>query len=360
MPLRRAHELISVLRCDEGLLLVAPAEALSAAVDAVNGALHQLTRATETLEIKATQLRILDRNRRNEIETLSGATCRPPAHEGEKATLTFTGHPDAVQKALEMALQILEQQKEEELELSIAAALLFLVDKAHRALEEEHSIRIRVDVPRERLIIRGASGGLDAVTEAIKEVEEEVVSSGRVAVKLDVPREAVPIILGRQGANVRRLQSDCNLDNIVIDGRPQAVYMLGSQAAIDQATTMVQEIVSNSSGARQQNGGDDRRLRATGGRGGGRGGRTEVGGRGGGVAARGRGGGRGAAPAKPYNASVNDENAFPSLGVCMTRPGGRWQKKSPAPQGAPDVTAKASSDDHGDAEYAEAGVDSAN
>lgn len=355
----QSHELISLLRCDEGVLIVAPAEALGAAVEAVNGAMHRLNRATETLEIKATQLRILDRNRRSEIETLSGATCRAPVHDGEKATLTFTGHPDAVQKALEMAQQILEEQKEEELELSIAAALLFLVDKAHRALEEQQSIRIRVDVPRERLIVRGASGDLDAVTEAIKKVEEEVVSSGRVAVKLDVPREAVPVILGRQGANVRRLQSDCNLDNIVIDGRPQAVYMLGSQAAIDQAMTMVQEIVSNSGGARQQNG-DDRRPRLAGARPGGRGGRTEVGGRPGGVPSKGRGGGRVATPAKPYDANVDDENAFPSLGVCMARPGGRWQKKSPALQSASDDVAKASNGEHGDAEYAEAGVDSAN
>ncbi|OEH79181.1 KH domain-containing protein [Cyclospora cayetanensis] len=275
----RSHELISLLRCDEGVLLVAPSEALRLAVEAVEAAMHQLSRATEVLEIKATQLRILDRGKRNEIETLSGATCKPPLLDGEKATLTFTGHPDAVQKAVEMAQQILDEMKEEELELSVAAALCFLADKAHRALEEEHGIRIRVDVPRERLIVRGSLGGYDVVADAIKRMEDEVARSGKVAHKIEVPREAVPAILGRQGANVRRLQSDCNLDSVVIDGRPQAVYLLGSQEAIDQAVVMVQEIVGNSTGTRAQNGVDGgdlgRRPRAVGGRGGGRGGRGD-------------------------------------------------------------------------------------
>lgn len=363
LPLRafgcRGHELISLLRCDDGILVVSPSGVLAAVVEIVNETLHQLTRATETMEIEAKQLRILGRNKRSEIETLTGAACRAPVYEGEKVTLTFTGHPDAVQKALEMARQILEDQKEEELEISMAGALFFLVDKTRRALEEEHGIRIRVEVPRGRVIVRGTVGGYGAVSEAVKKVEEDVASSGKIAVKLEVPREAVPIILGRQGANVRRLQSDCNLDNIVIDDRTQAVYLLGSQEALDQAIGMIRETVSNSSGMRQQNGTDgapDRRPRTAGGRGGGRGGRAEMGGRGGGAASRGRGGSRGAAPAKPYSANVNDETAFPSLGTCTARPGGRWQKKSPAVGSASDVP-KADNDEHGDAEYVEAGGD---
>ncbi|KAL8439587.1 hypothetical protein Efla_003800 [Eimeria flavescens] len=350
------HELISLLRCDEGLLVVGPREAVPLAVEALQAVMHQLTRVSEALEIKATQLRILDRSKRGEIETLSGATCRAPVYQGENAVLAFTGHPDAVHKALALAQQILEEQKEEELEVSVAAALLFLVEKAHRALEEKHDIRIRVDVPRERLTLRG-SGGREAVAEAIRKMEEEVVTSGKVAVKLDVPREAVPMILGRQGANMRRIQSDCNLDNMVIDGRPQAVYFVGSQQAVDQASAAVQEIVANSgAGNAQQHetgGGEDmpeRRPRSAG-RVGPRGGRAaEVGGGrrgGGGPGTRGRGGAaRAPTPVKPYNANVNDESAFPSLGVCMARPGGRWQKRSPATE-APnsEVTANAASDE---------------
>ncbi|KAL8274322.1 hypothetical protein Esti_001776 [Eimeria stiedai] len=354
------NELISLLRCDEGVLVVCQGASLPAAVEAVEAAMQQLSRVSETLEVKATQLRILDRAKRSEIEGLSGATCRPPAHEGEKAFLTFTGHPDAVQKAIQMAQQILEEQKEEEVELSTAAAMLFLVEKAHRALEEEHNIRIRVDVPRERLMVWGA-GGREAVAEAVRKIEEEVVNGGKVAVKVDVPREAVPLILGRQGANLRRIQSDCNLDNMVIDGRPQAVFLLGSQEAVDQASAMVQETVAASSsggGPRQMNGLEggmgERRPRggaaaARLGRGGGR--SSEGGPRGGatvGAGGRGRGGARGGAAttanSKPYEENVNDENAFPSLGVCMTRPGGRWQKRSPAaPEQTSDVVACAAS-----------------
>lgn len=370
------HELISLMRCDTGVLVVGPADALSAAVEVLNGAMYQLSRASQTVEIKATELRILDRSKRGEIETLSGATCRPPVHEGDKATLTFTGHPDAVQKAVAMARQILVEQKEEELGCSAAAALQFLTDKSHRALEEEHGIRIRVDVPRGRLIVRGANGAFEAVTEAIRRVEQEVINNGKVCTKLDVPREAVPVILGRQGANVRRLQNECHLDNIVIDGRPdgrpQAVYMLGSQEAIAQATTMVQEIVANSSGVRQQNtpdGGAERRPRTgvnTTGRGGGRGGRGEYGG---GAASRGKGGSgnrtAAATTAKPYNASVDDEDAFPSLGECLNRPGGRWKKAAFTEDVEEGAAAKSSSDAHGEAEehgegeFIEAG-DSAN
>ncbi|CDJ38027.1 KH domain-containing protein, putative [Eimeria tenella] len=353
------HELISLLRCDDGVLLVGPSEALAAAAEALGTAIDQLARTTEAVEIKATQLRILDRTKRQEIESLSGASCRPPLHEGEKVTLTFSGHPDAVQKAIELVHQTLEEQKEEELELSLAAALLFLVDKSHRALEDDHGLRIRVDVPRKCLIVRGGAGGLDAVADAIKRVEEEVSRSGKIAATLDVPREAVPLILGRQGVNVRRLQSECNLDNIVIDGRPQAVYLLGSQDAVQQATTMVQEIVANSAGSRAQNGveGTDRRPRM-GGRGGGRGGRNEAPGRGEEAAAARKkaGGGRPAAPAKPYNANVDDETAFPSLGVCTARPGGRWQKKSPAAEGeahaATEAPAQATSDAQAEPEFA--------
>ena len=341
------HELISILRYDDGVLLVGPSKALPAAVEALRAAMDQLARATETMEIKATQLRIVDRAKRAEIESLSGASCRPPIHDGERVTLTFTGHPDAVQKALELVRETLEKQKEEEMELSLAAALLFLVDKTHRELEDELGLRIRVDVPRKVLIVRGLTDGHDAVQDAIKRVEEQVASSGKVATTVAVPREAVPLILGRQGTNVRRLQSECDLDNIVIEGRPQAVYLLGSQAAVDQATAMLQEIVANSSGTRAQNGldGGDRRPRL-GGRGPGRGDRNDAGGREDGAASRRRGaGGKPAAPPKPYNASVDDETAFPSLGVCMARPGGRWQKKSPGPENAAaEAPAKASSE----------------
>ncbi|KAL8446920.1 hypothetical protein Emag_004526 [Eimeria magna] len=362
------HELISLLRCDEGVLVVCPGGALTAAVEAVEAAMQQLSRVSETLEVKATQLRILDRAKRSEIEGLSGATCRPPAHEGEKAFLTFTGHPDAVQKAIQMAQQILEEQREEEVELSTAAAMLFLVEKAHRSLEVDHNIRIRVDVPRERLMVWG-SGGREAVAEAVRKIEEEVVNEGKVAVKLDVPREAVPFILGRQGANLRRIQSECNLDNMMIDGRPQAVFLLGSQEAVDQASAMIQETVAASSsggGLRQMNGVEggmgERRPRggAAAGRGGRGGGRPAEGGsRGGASVGRGRGGGRGGAAttanAKPYEENVNDENAFPSLGVCMTRPGGRWQKRSPAPPEATSgMAASAASEEAGGEQEVEA------
>ncbi|CDJ36200.1 KH domain-containing protein, putative [Eimeria mitis] len=347
----QGHELISLLRCDEGVLLVGPSKSLPAAAEALRAAMDQFARATETMEIKATQLRILDRAKRGEIESLSGASCRPPIHDGEKVTLTFTGHPDAVQRAFELVRQTLEEQKEEEMELSLAAALLFLVDRSHRDLEDAHGLRIRVDVPRKALIVRGGTEGHDAILEAIKKVEDEVASSGKVATTMAVPREAVPMILGRQGANVRRLQSECNLDNIVIDGRPQAVYMLGSQAAVDQATAMLQEIVANSSAPRaQQNGvdGGDGRPRL-GGRGVGRGDRNDAGGRGedGGAPRRRGAASKPTAPPKPYNANVDDETAFPSLGACMARPGGRWQKKSPEPEPAAapaEEPAKASSE----------------
>ncbi|CDI74939.1 KH domain-containing protein, putative [Eimeria praecox] len=358
------HELISLLRCDDGVLLVGPSKALPAAAEALRAAMDQLARVTETVEIKATQLRILDRGKRGEIEALSGASCRPPTVDGEKATLTFTGRPDAVQKALELVQQTLVEQKEEEMELSLAAALHFLVDKSYRELEEEHGLRIRVDVPRKVLLVRGGTEGHDAVLEAIKKMEDEVAGSGKVATTMAVPREAVPMILGRQGANVRRLQSDCNLDNIVIEGRQQMAYLLGSQAAVDQATAMLQEIVANSSGGRAQNGqdGGDRRPRV-GGRGPARGDRNDAGVRGEDAAAnRRRGGAPKPAPApKPYNASVDDETAFPSLGVCMVRPGGRWQKKSPAPESAAtEAPAKASSEAVGTEEDLVGVDDSAN
>ncbi|CDJ49942.1 KH domain-containing protein, putative [Eimeria brunetti] len=326
------YELISLLRYDDGVLLVGPSKLLPAAAETVRAAMDQLARVTETIEIKATQLRIVDRAKRGEIEGLSGASCRPPAHEGEKVTLAFTGHPSAVEKALALVRQTLEEQEEEEIELSLAAALFCIVNGTHRELEEELGVRIRVDVPRKVLIVRGLGDRHSEILEAIKKVEDEVASSGKVASTMAVPREAVPIIVGRQGANVRRLQSDCNLDSIIIDGRPQAVYMLGSQAAIDQATAMLQDIVANGNGPRpQQNGldGGDRRPRMAG-RGAGRGDRNDAGGRGEDAAAKKRGGAsKPAAPPKPYNANVDDETAFPSLGVCMARPGGRWQKKSP-------------------------------
>lgn len=316
-------ELSSLLRQGSGVLLVAPKDFFEAAKNAVTEALSASARHQASLRVSAADLRVLTRARRAEVEVASGAQCRAPQIEGDAAVLTFSGSAEQVAKAVELAEQILAQQQQTHLAVSLPVALFLLADRATkvRALEQDLDLRLRVEPQALRVQIRGGGSASEdsraKLCEALEEVEREVESLALKAAKLPFAREELPAVIGREGSSIRRIQADGGAAHVAVDDATPALLVLGTEAALTATAEALKECLENG-GSRVQNGlesGSGAAARGSrGGRGAGRGraGVQSFRGRGGAVGTRG-GACHKPQTSQPYDASAQDEDAFPSL-----------------------------------------------
>ncbi|PHJ24440.1 kh domain-containing [Cystoisospora suis] len=353
-----AYEMNSIafIRGDGELLIVGPSSpALEEAMTAVEEGLSQVDRIVEQVRLTRDQSRLLTRARRGQIEEKTGVTFRPPrpnhpqgnANAGD-LVVSFIGSETQVRAAKEMVETLLREEGHSDSLMvgrEMTAALLADRGQGVRDLEEKFGVRVSIDRMDRRAVVRGSSPAVHACmeelqrrrdTEFANEKEENFVTE-----RFPIRKDQISVIIGRQGARIRKLQIDSGVDSMRVDDGEGVVIVRGTSEAVSKGVQLIEEALqeeergANGSpnsgvGAGEMEGEEgDHSAGAYGsqrgrGRRGGRGGMSSTTGQ-----QRGGGAGRGAAhaggnagksrksPQKPLDVDASDNIAFPSLGAAV-------------------------------------------
>ncbi|PFH34761.1 FUSE-binding protein 2 / KH-type splicing regulatory protein [Besnoitia besnoiti] len=338
----REKDYVTYLRGDNELTVVAPSGAIEEAVKAAEEGLLQLDRVTEQLTVPRSQLRVITRAKRAQIEESTGVVFRPPrngAQGGADAVFAFSGTKEQVEAARTMLETVLrEEGYNESMSVSKEMTAALLADRGQgvRDLEEQFSVSISIERQNRCLVVRGNEAAVQTCLAALRERQAREFDEDKddlVVERVPVRKDQISAIIGRQGARIRKIQADSGVESIRIDDADGVAAVRGSAEAVAKAVKLIEEALKEVPAAAggAPHGGQDDGEEERAGEGEhhapARAGRGRRGGHRGGAAIH----GVKRAPQKPLDVDASDETAFPSLDAAAVngskgRAGGRWKR----------------------------------
>ena len=155
----------------------------------------------------------------------------------------LTGTPDGIARAM---LKLEEIAGEEEKVITISEALRkSLIHRSFAGLHRvEETCGVRVQLPRDSpntAVLRGGARGVAAGVAELKRLE-----AGKATLR--VPARLIPALIGKSGANFRRIQSETGVDIQVVDHAPAAkskkAAVVGRGKSADSAPAQPESVLT--------------------------------------------------------------------------------------------------------------------